>query len=268
VLTVGFIVVGLFALEHSFRFLLKDVHYLLEDEMNVKKVARHLGVDLVGLFSVAYIGTTNRHICQDLLEGCWSTKNKLHVSGYETRLFTYHPVSQQLLLVFLAYQIKNLYDSWVFDDGIEFILHHVFSGVVAWGGMFPGYAHFYAIFFMGISEISTTILILLSHFDPKFGIDGASEAFPLLKIAFAVAFVISFIICRTILWPFTSYHFIRDALTAIRLNSPHVQSKPSRKIFLQITIFALSGLSVLQVLWLFQIIIMAKQEFDQLMSKP
>eukprot|EP00560_Eucampia_antarctica_P006787 CAMPEP_0197829688 /NCGR_PEP_ID=MMETSP1437-20131217/6220_1 /TAXON_ID=49252 ORGANISM="Eucampia antarctica, Strain CCMP1452" /NCGR_SAMPLE_ID=MMETSP1437 /ASSEMBLY_ACC=CAM_ASM_001096 /LENGTH=247 /DNA_ID=CAMNT_0043431571 /DNA_START=227 /DNA_END=973 /DNA_ORIENTATION=+ len=244
------------------------MHYLLEDELNVKKVARHLGVDLVGLSAVSYIGFSNRHICNELwnsfYKSFWNKKDEniyLHPSGFETRIFTYHPASQHLLLIFFAYQVKNLYDTIVFADGIEFVLHHIFSGIAAWGGMHPGYAHYYSLFFMGISEISTTILVMLSHFDPKFGVEGLPEAFPILKAITAVAFVISFIICRTILWPYVSYCFVQDAMAAIRSNSPMADG---RRTILKFAIVSLSALSVLQVGWLFQIFVLAKVEIDKM----
>ena len=240
--------------------------------MNVKVVARHIGVDFLSLSIVSSIGFANRHIASDLWNSFlmsigWkkdaSVNNYLHPSGYESRIFNYHPASQHLLLVFTAYQIKNLYDSIIFDDGIEFVFHHIFAGIAAWGAMHPGYAHFYAIFFMGISEISTTILILLSHFDEKFGIVGAAEAFPVAKVIVAIAFVISFLICRTILWPYASYYFVKDAMRAINSNSPKAEG---RRGLLKMAMFSLSGLSVLQVAWLFQIFIMAKKEIDLMMN--
>jgi hypothetical protein len=272
-LTIGFIVGVLFVLEHILRYLLQDAHYLLEDEMNVKKVARHLGVDLVGLSTCAFIGLSNRHIANDLWSGFkqaigWSKEkavnNYLPASGYESRFFTYYAPSQHLLLVFAAYQLKNLYDSIIFDDGPEFIFHHVFSGLVAWSGMHPGFAHFYCIFFMGISEISTTILVMLSHFDAKFGIEGLDEAIPTVKVLTAVAFVTSFIICRTLLWPYVTYHFMKDAYASIQSNS--TPKADGRRFPIQFTMFALSGVSVLQVLWLGQIFVEAKTEIDKILN--
>lgn len=242
--------------------------------MNVKKVARHLGVDFVGLSTCSYIGFTNRHIADDLWKGFkqaigWNKasldnpKNYMPSSGFEARFFTYYAPSQHLFLVFAAYQLKNLYDSIVFNDGPEFIFHHIFSGLVAWGGMHPGYGHFYAIFFMGISEISTMILVMLSHFDSKFGIEGMDEAFPTIKVVTAVSFIISFIICRTLLWPYVTYHFLKDAYASIKSDSPKADG---RRFVMQFTMVALSGVSVLQVFWLGQVIVEAKVEITKILS--
>ena len=60
----------------------------------------------------------------------WFTKKDAKVNNpispaYENRLFGYHPAAARLILYFLAYQIKNTFDTIVWNDGVEFILHHV-----------------------------------------------------------------------------------------------------------------------------------------------
>ena len=49
----------------------------------------------------------------------------LTAGGYEARMFTYHPEAQRITVFFVAYQLKNTYDTIVWDDGIIFIIHHV-----------------------------------------------------------------------------------------------------------------------------------------------
>ena len=86
--------------------------------------------------------------------------------------------------------------------------------------MFPGCCHFYALFYFGFSEISTAILCLLANFDPEFGVVGLDKIFPKTKIVLGTLFVTSFIVCRLILWPFTTYYFWRDTTKAIRSDHP------------------------------------------------
>jgi hypothetical protein len=70
--------------------------------------------------------------------------------------------------------------------------------------MYPGCGHTYALFYMGISEISTSVLVILANFDDVHGVKGLADAFPTLKIACAVAFVVAFITCRIVMWPWVS----------------------------------------------------------------
>jgi len=170
---------------------------------------------------------------------------------------------QQIGLYFLAYNIKNTFDSVIWNDGPEFIFHHLLSGVTAWGAMYPGCGHFYVIFFMGLSEISTLFLCLLANFDDDFGVIGLGEAFPITKVALGAIFAVSFVICRTIIWPFASYHFAIDVLHAFKVNCP---SCHGRRGWMKFFLTSLVGLSILQVAWLGQIIIQGKAEIEKLLQ--
>lgn len=152
--------------------LLQDIHPILEDETNQMILARHLGVDFTCCAAVAWIGCANRHHMSDLFGSFLSLGKKTVDEAYEDRLFKFIPGGNHVLVMFMAYQIKNTYDTIIWNDGPEFILHHLLAGTAAWGGMYPGCAQYYAIFFMGISEVSTAILVLLANFDPDLGVKG------------------------------------------------------------------------------------------------
>ena len=235
----------------------KDAHYLLENDVSYKILARHVGVDFTCCCVVAYLGIKSAHICKAM----WRSPFSLHPSGAQVRMFTYHPEAHQILLLFLAYQIKNLFDTIVWNDGPQYVFHHVAAGMAAFFGMYPGYSHYYAIFFMGISEISTAVLVLLANFDDKLGIDGFSEAFPAVKIGLGIFFVITFIVCRVVIWPIGAYMFLKDAQTVLKLNNPQVNT---RRIHLKTTVFCLSGLSILQVVFLVQIYVISKAEIEKM----
>lgn len=115
-------------------------------------------------------------------------------------MWDYVPQGQRILTIFLAYQVKNLYDSFVWNDGPEFIAHHILAGSASWGGMYPGIGNTYGIFFMGISEVSTMVLVILANFDDELGVKGLAEAFPNLRVIFAGGFVVAFIACRIVMW--------------------------------------------------------------------
>jgi TLC domain len=218
-----------------------------------------VGVDFTSCAVVAYLGLKNAQLCRAM----WFSPSTLHPSGSESRMFTYHAAGHQILLFFLSYQIKNLFDSIIWNDGPEYIFHHIAAGSAAFFGMYPGYAHFYAIFFMGISEVSTAVLVLLANFDEKLGIDGFSEAFPSVKIGLGIFFVVLFILCRVIMWPIATYFFLKDAQTVLKLSTPQVNA---RRSCIKATMISLTGLSILQAVWLIQIYAISKVEVAKIIN--
>jgi hypothetical protein len=181
-------------------------------------------------------------------------------SNYVTRLFAYQPSGYRVALLFFVYQVKNLYDSLVWKDGFEYIFHHIFSLITAWGCL-SGMGHYYALFFFGMCELSTAIVCILANFDVDQGVPGLGDAMPLTKILIGIVFVVLFITCRCVLWPMYSYFFATDVLTALRVET---QLSPGRKRWMKFFLVSLTGLSVLQVAWLGQIFVVAKEEFTKM----
>lgn len=132
----------------------QHLHPLLEVEVNRQILARHLFVDT---FSCAVVATLGWFLRDYSLYPV--LKRQVPLAGFEQRLFTYNPSAFRLSLFFFAYQIKNSIDTVIWNDGPEFIFHHVFSLITAWGAMTPGCGHFYTVFFFGLSEISTAVLV-------------------------------------------------------------------------------------------------------------
>lgn len=131
------------------------------------------------------------------------------------------------------------------------------------GGMFPGCCHFYALFYFGFSEISTAILCLLANFDPDFGVVGLDKIFPKTKIVLGALFVTSFIVCRLILWPFTTYYFWRDTTKAIRSDHPRVEG---RRGFLYLLCTCCAVLSAIQFVFVAMIVKTGREELDKLLN--
>jgi len=243
-------------------------HPLLTDDTNRRILARHVGVDAFSCAVVAWLGWRSRHVNGEILLSIVpkfgasnQSKNAPPVAGYEQRLFTYHPDGFRIALFFFMYQIKNLYDTLLWGDGPEFIFHHVFSLITAWGAMTPGCGHCYTIFFMGLSEISTAVLCLLAMFDDEHGVPGLGDAFPLLKVGLGASFAFLFVLCRCILWPVHSYYFGRDILQALKGDDVRAQQ---RKGWMKFFLVSLTGLSILQVAWLGEIFVTAKAELTKM----
>lgn len=265
ILTVAFYVAVLFFLEYLTRLFIAQYAHLdpiLDNERNRGILARHIAVDFVSLFMCSYIAITNRHACKELFQHglSYGKSDSMGEEGFEERVFTYHPGAQRLMVIFFVYQVKNMYDSIYWGDGIEFVLHHILAGAAAWGGMYPGCCHFYALFYFGFSEISTAILCLLANFDPEFGVDGLEKVFPKTKIVLGTLFVTSFIVCRLIMWPFTTYYFVKDTLKAIRSDVPRAEG---RRGYMWVILSCCTGLSLIQFVFVAMIYKIGKEEITK-----
>lgn len=262
-LTIVALAVFLMANEQFFRVLITkfmtDLHPVMETERHRFILARHIGVDATACLAVAALGIKNWHLISHLM----TFKVKKDESMSQDRIYRYHPQSHRVLVFFLAYQVKNLHDTIVWEDGAIFVAHHIFAGLTAWFGMYPGVASLYGLFFMGISEISTCVLCLLANFDPHFGVIGLEEAFPITKVVLAVAFVILFLICRIFVWPVLSYHFLTDSLMILKRNTE--KETKTVKNALKFMVVSNVGLTLLQILWLGEIISTAQEEIEKLL---
>ena len=232
----------------------QDLHPLLEEELHRRILARHIGVDTLACTICAYLGFSSMHTYKDFWAHYMAKggKGAFVRANYLNRVLTYDPASYRICLFFFAYQVKNLYDTIIFDDGIVFIFHHVFSAITAYGCMGPKVCNYYPFFFVGLSEVSTAILCLLANFDEQHGVIGLGEAFPIVKMVLAGIFVVTFLICRIITWPVLSYHFLDDILLTLRNHGddPRVHV---RKGWFRFFMISNGSLTLLQIAWLGEI---------------
>lgn len=257
------IILILMAIEMSLRQFfasIKDFHPVLENETSRHILARHIGVDTLSCFVVAFLGWKARYVVQPLVDATIGGKKNAMPVAYEGRMFTYHPECQRLILFFVAYQIKNTYDTIVWNDGILFIVHHILTLLTSWGAL-HGNAHFYALFYFGISEISTGALCLLANFDDEYGVVGLADAFPMVRVLIGGIFSILFVTCRVFMWSTMSYYYCRDTWNLLSGSDPRVKGF---KTWFQYTFFALSILSLLQIIWLAEIVKIGKAELEKL----
>ena len=139
--TLVLVIMVLTALERLCRIMLskyQGFHPLFGSEENRMILARHIAVDFVSCATFGIIALMNIDGCKELFSSLIYRENSMPLAGYEKRLFTHIPAAQQILLYFLGYNIKNTFDSIAWNDGPEFIFHHVLSVITAWGCMYPG----------------------------------------------------------------------------------------------------------------------------------
>jgi len=228
---------------------IQDYHPILQDETSRNILARHIGVDSFSCFVVAYLGWKARHVVQDLIDATIGRRKNAMPVAYEGRMFTYQPEAQRIALFFVAYQLKNTYDTIVWNDGLVFILHHVLTLFTTWGAL-QGNAHFYVLFYFGVSEISTGVLCLLANFDDEHGVVGLADAFPMAKVVIGAIFAACFVICRVFMWSTVSYYYCRDAWNVLSGSDPRLEG---HRTWFRFTFMSLSILSLLQIIWLAEI---------------
>ena len=269
-ITIAFLCLLLVLNEQFARYMitkhLSDIHEILSHEINRFILARHIAVDAVAAGAVSYLGIIHRHKLSHLI----TVQNLSDPKAAKSRIHTYEPAGHQVLLYFCAYQAKNFYDTFYWNDGIIFVLHHLLAGTTAWFGMYPGMASIYGIFFMGISEFSTFWLVLLANFDNDLGVSGLDEIFPTTKIVLGVIFVVTFVICRVILWPILAYHFLNDSKRVLALAETEKATSTFKytlyfRTALKIMVWSCVGLSALQILFLGEIIATSKAEISALL---
>ena len=219
-------------------------------------MARHVGTDAFACGLVSCYGYASRGRLRPFVKG------RLDGEGYNERLWRYLPEAQRVLTVFLAYQVKNMYDTFYWSDGPLFVLHHLLAGAAAWGGMYPGVGHVYSLFFMGLSEVSTCVLVVLANFDDEMGAPGLALAYPNARAATAGAFVVAFLACRIVAWPVFAVRLLKDMRIAVD-NADDKNAKERRPWIYGIG-GVLAALTVLQFAWLGEIVVTAKREIDKM----
>ena len=201
-------------------------------------------MDTVGLSFISYMGFA---MWQDL------SMDAVPATAHG-RVYMYLPKFALTCVAMLAFQLKNLVDSIHYNDGPEFVAHHLVCIFVAFGSLHGQFLHLYGIFFFGLSEISTAIVSALACFDDKLGVAELGDYFPNAKIAIGGTFTLAFIALRIVVWPYLSYLLTLDCNVLLADGTAH--SPPIVYSFLG----CLLGLTCLQFFWLTEILKRAPAE--------
>ena len=101
---------------------------------------------------------------QDMVDAAVGRRKNAMPIAYEGRMYTYMPQAMRITLFFFANPEKNTYKTVIWNDGLEFIVHHVLTLFTAWGALVQGNAHFYVLIYFGVSEISTACVVFTCKF--------------------------------------------------------------------------------------------------------
>eukprot|EP00903_Cladosiphon_okamuranus_P006255 g6138.t1 len=101
---------------------------------------------------------------------------------------------------------------------IEMVVHHGLATIMCYFLLRDCYVHYYAIFFLGISEVSSVPLVFVDVF--KFFPDVAARfqgANHLLRISFAL----NFIVVRVLYWPVIAGRHLWDTVGSVKAGTVH-----------------------------------------------
>lgn len=172
----------------------------------------------------------------------------------EGRLFGYLPEAHQLTALGTTFQVFDLCISLIIPEQRQplFLCHHIMAATVSWYGLNNQYFHYYGIFYLGCSEISTIPLVAIDvagFFPPVPG-----STFDQFVNGFCgPAFAVTFTIYRVILWWIVGYQMFQDIFVVLRNGMAH-KLRPGRNHVLYVMMILNLLLGLLQLYW-FQIIL-------------
>lgn len=172
----------------------------------------------------------------------WTTEaNTVHTM--QDRLFKPLEGGPVVTRINLAFQIYDLVTTILIPEirKPEMLGHHTLAIILAYYVIRYQYAHYYAIFFLGMTEISSIPLTFMDVFKHIKSLQKPFEGFNNLC---SYAFAALFISIRGIYWPITSYFFFVDVAAAFK------QDIMPNKFLAYFFVISNAVLTLLQWYWL------------------
>jgi hypothetical protein len=202
----------------------------------------------------------------------------------ELRLYGYQSEGHILLLINLSYQIWDFVMSfYVIPEyyEIHMLLHHIISALVAFCGLYNHMFSYYAVFFLGLTEISSIFLVSLDLNEyfieaPSLSSTGSESNdtpsttvqsllstifFSFSKDIAGPLFVISFLYYRIILWWYVSLRLWDDVHTVVVRTNSAEELRPKRSYILYIWLYCNLPMGILQIYFLSTIMSEIKAKF-------
>lgn len=150
----------------------------------------------------------------------------------------------------LVYQTWDFMASCVIPEhqSVEFLIHHLLTGLTAYLSLEFQMMHHYAVYFGGCSEISTMTLVWVD-LDRYFPATGQHAPWATFILVNQVFFVITFIAYRIIGWPIYSVSLWRDVVGGVLPQPTLPQLRPGKVWFLYVFLFMSVALGALQMYW-------------------
>jgi TLC domain len=182
----------------------------------------------------------------------WLVTKHAHAYGdsAEGRLFGYLPDAERLNVGILVFQVWDFVFSIMIPEHatMVFLGHHLAAALTAYFSLEYQYAHHYAIFFGGCSEISS-IFLVFCDFDVFFpSSDQGSAEWGTFIVLCQGSFVLLFLAYRVVGWWIVSYRLWKDALYVQQKGLAN-KYRPGKSWFLYIFLFMDAALGALQLYW-------------------
>ena len=175
------------------------------------------------------------------------------------RLYAHNEVAQWITVINLAYQIWDFAVSLTIPEYCTMIMmsHHAAAGIVAWSGIYNDMLSYYALFFMGISEVSSIWLVSLDI--AKYFVLPPGSLWQLFfQHVTGPLFMGTFIFYRIILWWPCSFQLLRDVQEVVSTGKA-VEARGAGRVWILYLWLALNfPLGLLQLYWLTLILEEAK----------
>jgi len=184
----------------------------------------------------------------------WTRQTKSAFQTTEARLFGYLPQSEALAAVNFTFQVWDFFTSLTISEHgtVVFLIHHVLAGLVSWCSLKYQYLHYYGVYFLGCSEISSIFLLVMdtSRFFPP----QSEGVYSGLVSLCGPPFLLTFFYYRIYEWFRVSALFWQDVLKALRDGTAE-KYRPGKSFVLYAFMIANIPLTLMQVFWFFYTIL-------------
>ena len=133
----------------------------------------------------------------------------------EQRLYSVSPAAVKVLQTNFAFQTWDFAVSFLHKElnAPEMLAHHSLAALLCYWGLTMPYMHYYAIYFMGVAEVSSVPLVLVDicKYYPEF-----AKRFPLVDLLSKLAFAAAFLAVRDVFWVYTAVTVWKDGVGILR----------------------------------------------------
>ena len=165
----------------------------------------------------------------------WYISKRVHIALPNTpagRLFGYLEESEKIAAANFSFQLWDFIISLFIPEHCTavFLTHHVMAAIVSWFSLSSQMLHYYGIYFLGLTEVSSCFLVLIDlgrYFPPSPG-----SAFGYLVAICQPAFLVTFGLYRIILWWKVSYLLWTDVLHVVTTGTAD-ELRPGRAYLLK-----------------------------------
>lgn len=195
----------------------------------------------IPVFYVAFKGIMSWHVAK--------TAHSMIPKTPQGRLFGYLEEGEMICAVNFAFQTWNFVISLPTPELTSPIIlgHHLLAALVAWCGLHYQYLHYYGVYFLGLTEVSTVPLVFID-LAGYFPVESGSWFDTFVGAICNPLFALTFTIYRVVLWWKVSLLLWSDVRQVFKTGMVEMY-RPGKSFVLYIFMVCNTLLSVLQLYW-------------------